>query len=297
MKSRIFWGQVWHRRLLPVSHSFSYPVFSMALHVDELEHGLLRTPVFGYNRPAVFSVYAKDYLPGGGTIREKLNALLAGKGLSETARDIYLLTVPRYFGYVFNPVSFYLCFTAAGLEAVVAEVHNTFAEGHLYTLMAEKGAEQPLPSTYCFPKQFFVSPFFDVSGAYELCVGQFGQSLDLRIQLVREQQVVFQASLTGAAQDFSNGNLWRTMRRYPFAPLCTMPRIHYEAYRLLRGRKASLHPKPAPSDNGTYVLRPRLFDRVRLALLRRLCLHATGLGRGAANHHSGHGDTSDGTAV
>jgi DUF1365 family protein len=40
---------------------------------------------------------------------------------------IRLLTHLRYFGYVFNPVSFYYCFNAddTRLETIVAEVTNT----------------------------------------------------------------------------------------------------------------------------------------------------------------------------
>jgi uncharacterized protein len=50
---------------------------------------------------------------------------------------IRLLTHLRYFGYVFNPVSFYYCFDADDrqVETIVAEVNNTpWGERHCYVL-------------------------------------------------------------------------------------------------------------------------------------------------------------------
>ncbi len=50
---------------------------------------------------------------------------------------IRLLTHLRYFGYCFNPVSFYYCYDPSGQDivAVVAEVTNTpWGERHCYVL-------------------------------------------------------------------------------------------------------------------------------------------------------------------
>ena len=44
-----------------------------------------------------------------------------------------LITMPKVLGYIFNPVSFYLCLDLEKqLRAVIAEVHNTFGEQHSY---------------------------------------------------------------------------------------------------------------------------------------------------------------------
>ena len=52
--------------------------------------------------------------------------------------------MPRYFGYAFNPVSFYYCYHARDLampEIIVAEVNNTFGESFVYCMHA--GRRQP----------------------------------------------------------------------------------------------------------------------------------------------------------
>ena len=56
---------------------------------------------------------------------------------------IRLLTWPRYFGFRFNPASFYYCFDEAErrLEQVVVEVTNTpWLERHCYVLEPGEGA-------------------------------------------------------------------------------------------------------------------------------------------------------------
>nr|AAW49775.1 hypothetical protein FTT1546 [synthetic construct] len=46
--------------------------------------------------------------------------------------DIKLMTMPRVLWYLFNPVSFWLCYKNNKLIAVIAEVNNTFKETHSY---------------------------------------------------------------------------------------------------------------------------------------------------------------------
>ena len=48
-----------------------------------------------------------------------------------------VLTNARTAGYVFNPLTTYFVFAADGaLEGILAEVHNTYGERHVYPLRA-----------------------------------------------------------------------------------------------------------------------------------------------------------------
>jgi DUF1365 family protein len=44
--------------------------------------------------------------------------------------------MPRWLGYAFNPITLYYCYDLSNQTflALVAEVHNTFNEAHLYFL-------------------------------------------------------------------------------------------------------------------------------------------------------------------
>ncbi len=68
-----------------------------------------------------------------------MRALVASRLGTRPAGPIRLLTHPRYAGYVFNPLSLFYCFDAAGerIDTVVADVTNTpWGERHQYVLPA-----------------------------------------------------------------------------------------------------------------------------------------------------------------
>jgi len=159
-RSSIAFGEVAHWRAEPRQHSFSYPLFTFQFDVDELDtpatlSSLVSSYFLGVNSRAIFSVRADDYLRGPGGFRERV-------GARERPHRITLITMPRYFGYVFNPVSFFACFDSEErVVAFITQVNNTFGETHVYPLVCEPA---PLPNLWRFSKEFFVSPFFDSEG-------------------------------------------------------------------------------------------------------------------------------------
>ena len=73
-----------------------------------------------------------------------------------------MLANARFLGYVFDPLTVFWCFAADGsLRCVVAEVHNTYGERHAYLLRPEADGTAEVG------KEFYVSPFNDVSGRYD----------------------------------------------------------------------------------------------------------------------------------
>ena len=74
-----------------------------------------------------------------------------------------MLASARVLGHVFDPLSVFWCYDSSGrLACVVAEVHNTYGERHAYLLQPDEAG------TAVTGKDFHVSPFFDVTGTYEL---------------------------------------------------------------------------------------------------------------------------------
>ena len=64
MRSKLSWGTVGHWRAGPRQHSFSYPVFTFVLDLDELESLAISPRLFAYERRALFSIRSADYLEG-----------------------------------------------------------------------------------------------------------------------------------------------------------------------------------------------------------------------------------------
>ena len=90
--------------------------------------------LFSRNRFNLASVHDRDH--GGPMARgcgvAWLRGVLARNGLPPEGLRIALLTQPRFLGYGFNPVSFWLIWRDAALVAVVAEVSTPFGDRHSY---------------------------------------------------------------------------------------------------------------------------------------------------------------------
>ena len=235
-------------RLKPVEHRFQYPLYVYAIDLDELKTLDSRLPLFGYNCFRPVSIHDRDYLDNGpGSIREKLFRFLKGGGCAERVSSIILITSARYFNYVFNPVSFYYCFSEdANLLCIVAEVNNTFGERHVYLPDKIDKDDYTFPVRFTTPKEFHVSPFNDISGIYEFIFSDIRKELNIRLNLHRDNELVFYAELWGDPLPLTASSHLKTLARHPFIPHLSVPRIYWEAAKLYFLRKLSYHKKPIP---------------------------------------------------
>ncbi|MCX7718655.1 MAG: DUF1365 family protein [Candidatus Sumerlaeaceae bacterium] len=254
VNSAICMGALTHERLEPVRHAFRYPALTFALDLEELPALSQQSFLFRHNRFGVFSVYDADYLwPREGTLLSKLRRFLEPRGLADGIKRIMLVTSPRLFGYVFNPVSFYLCYgTDDKIRCAVAEVNNTFGERHLYLLSSPEGIARD-GARFRADKEFHVSPFHDMEGRYEFAFGNLRDGLDIAINLVREGRTVFHARLTGTLSPLTPAALRRALVRYPLSTFLTLPRIHIQAAILYFGKHLPVFHKPVPRSDLSIV--------------------------------------------
>lgn len=271
MRSRIVRGETRHVRHEPVAHAFRYPVFWLAIDLDELDVLDRRIFGFGVNRRRLVSVRDRDYGgAGSGTIADRVRARIAEAGLDVEIDRILMCTFPQVAGYVFRPVTFYLCDDADGrLVALVAEVRNTFGEMHHYAV-----ATQPVDGGAAyeasFPKRFYVSPFFDTDGAYVVRVSREEESLTISVELQRGSDIVFAAVMRGTGRPFTSAGLAMTLARFPLFAATVMVRIKWQAIQLYFRRGLPVHDKPAPDHASTTSLSPRSWwVRLREAVIRR----------------------------
>jgi len=259
VNSRLYVGTLAHARLGAVTHRFTYPALTFAFDLAELE-ALDRAQLwFGLERARPVALYARDYLDGGpGTIREKLERLLAGTIEPGSIARVVLVTAPRWFGHVFNPVSFHYVYGHDGaIKVVVAEVNNTFGERHTYVLEGlERGSNGLWLPRMLTPKAFHVSPFNDLAGAYRFELSDPLEALDVRVRLEKDGAPVFTARLEGAARPLTTRDWLAVTARHPLTLALTVPRIAFEAARLSVLKRLPVVPKPVPSDPRTIVTAP-----------------------------------------
>jgi cyclopropane-fatty-acyl-phospholipid synthase len=265
MRSKVVWGTVAHWRKAPKEHSFTYPVFTFAFDVDELPTLTIGPRLLAYEKRAVFSVRAADYLEGDGTLREKVQRVLQQHGYPQSPARITLFTSPRYFGYVFNPVSFFACFDANDqVIGLITQVTNTFGDTHVYPLVCEPSS---MPVQWRFSKDFFVSPFFNMEGTYEVTLESEGDSPSIRVDLHKDGEKAFSARIAGVGHPLSRSQLIATLRKFPITSLLTMPRIHGQAMQLYFKARANVYTRPEPTSVYTIWSRQNIIHRARLFLL------------------------------
>lgn len=229
-----------HRRVRPKAHYLRYGVFYLLLDLDELPHLNLR--MLGVERAAPFSFRARDHGDGKGDLKAWAIRSLEEAGLGIDFGRIKLLSFPRVFGFVFNPISVYFCYDRTGvLAATLYEVNNTFGGRHVYALEAKSGPAGTIRQSCA--KRLYVSPFNDMSGGYRFAVRAPAEKIGLSIDQHDAEGHLLQAAFAGRRHALTDRGLLRIMLVYPFLTLKVVVGIHWEALKLwLKG--VPLHKRP-----------------------------------------------------
>lgn len=247
----LYTGDVLHRREAPVEHGFRYGVFFLRLRIDGPAAQL--PALCSRNRWNLYSFHDADHGPRDGSALEPwVRGLLTRHGLACADGAIWLQAFPRVLGYVFNPVSFWLCHDRSGaLRAVLAEVSNTFGERHNY-LVAHADARPITGSDWLKARKVFhVSPFFPVAGEYRFRFSESAERCVFRIDYDDGQGHRLVTSVGGRPQPLTAAALLRAMLRYPWMTLGVMLRIHYHALRLWLKRVPFFSKPVPPAENTT----------------------------------------------
>lgn len=223
-------GHSWHGRKGVVQNAFRYGVDCVLIDAEE---DIPPTAMFARNRRAFACVNDRDHggQPGQGRGAAWLREVLAAHDLPNPGR-IRLLTQPRTLGYVFNPVSFWLCEDDRGtLYCIVAEVTNTFGDRHSYLCHRDDLGQITKEDDLLATKVMHVSPFQPVEGRYRFKFDIRADRIGIRIDYGHGDGGVI-ATLTGDLAPLSARGLVRAFLRRPFGPLRVMALIHWQALKL-----------------------------------------------------------------
>ena len=248
MRTRLFACRVSHARFTPRRHRFAYRAFYLAVDLDELTELGRRFRLLSVNRPNLFSFNDRDFLPlaepvhnrhdeapiavrAGAPLRERVEAVLASRGLSTNGGRVELVAMPRMLGYLFNPVSFFFCHDRDGAPvATIVEVTNTFREVKTYVLGPSDLADGTFRRRV--PKHFYVSPFSDVDVSFDFALRPATDTLQIRIDDYQGAERSFTSGLVGRAKPLSDARLGWYLVAYPLLTARVMTLIHWHALRL-----------------------------------------------------------------
>ena len=243
MNSKLYAGELRHRRTRPKAYAFTYGVYYVDLDLDEIDEVARHIVPFSRNRFNIMSFLDRDHMGATGQgVRAAVRVRLAERGIEPDAVRISLLTNTRLLGYVFNPVSFYVVRDRrdGALRTVLAEVHNTHGEEHVYHL--DRVGDGDVYVSH-MDKVLYVSPFIDMDARYVFeCREGAGGEYDLRIDEYQGDELFFQAQLRLKPRPLTNANVARMLARYPLMTLKTIGLIHWQGLKLwLRGVKFRSH--------------------------------------------------------
>lgn len=259
-----------HHRFSPKSHRFVYSIFMFALDLDELAALHRRLRLFSFNRTNAYSFRERDFLPAGETLhnptasntppatpaglKARVIAYLTEHGIDLTGGRVMLVTLPRVFGYLFNPVSFYFCYDRTGRPvASIAEVTNTFKEMKPFVL----GPETRTIDTFSrrLPKYFYVSPFTDMDVSFDFTLRAPGEKLTVQIDDYASGARTLTSTLTGTRRPLTDARLAWFSVKYPFITLKIISLIHWHALKLYL-KKVPWFAKAARPDAQRDLYRP-----------------------------------------
>ena len=250
MHSAIYEGRVVHRRFEPVTHQFEYRMFMLYLDLGELPGVFAGSRLFSSTRRALARFCRQDHLGDPGTpLDEAVRDLVAEHTGDRPDGPIRLLTHARYFGYVFNPVSFYYCFNASDtrVETIVAEVNNTpWGERHCYVLPQPADAGHQEFRSHRPAKRMHVSPFIPMDIDYEWRFRDPGEHLNVFMAIARQGRRVFDAALELQRRELTPRALRQVLLAFPLMTLKVIVAIHWQALRLwFKGCPVYEHPANA----------------------------------------------------
>jgi uncharacterized protein len=261
MQSALYSGWVRHRRYAPTAHEFRYRLFMMYLDLAELPQIFAPYWLWSARRPAPARFRRADYLQDpDGDSDLSLDATVRKLVYRRTGRlprgPIRMLAHLRYFGYCFNPVSFFYCFDEPGerIEAIVAVITNTpWKEQHAYVLAVDAKRSNAPSWRFHFDKDFHVSPFMPMQLHYDWRISAPCERLIVHMQnfeYAEPKQKLFDATLLLKRRPVTSRTLAGALAAFPLMTVQVIAGIHWQALQLwLKRTPVFTHPNKVTASH------------------------------------------------
>ena len=247
MQSSLQLGSVFHRRIFPYTHQFKYKTLSILINLEELNN-INKLFLFSVNSFNLFSFFYKDH----GARNENNNPkYFILKNIAKRFNDkknytIYLYCTPSFLGYVFNPISIYLCKdNKNNIKYICYEVKNTHHEQHCYIIKIKKNLKKIYSE---LKKEFYVSPFLQMNLRYKFYLLNIKNNFLLNIDVYKKNQIILKTGISSKPVALNSISLLYNLIKNLFFAQKIMIFIHYQAIKIFRKQK-SFFTKPKKNND------------------------------------------------
>lgn len=232
-------GTVQHQRTRPVAHRFERPVTMVWIDPDRPDDLFGRHALWSAHRRSPVRFDRSDY---GAPLNDRSLALQARRDLAPVVGDapvgpVRMLTQPRSYGWLFNPLTLYFVWgrdATSDPVGVVAEVSNTpWNERHRYPVALDAS----LASS--FEKVMHVSPFLGLGMRYDLRILVDADRLQIAVDVAENRsdcdesdEPILRTLLDLGRQPATTRLLSKVMLRHSFPTHRVSAAIHVEAAKL-----------------------------------------------------------------
>ena len=234
MTPAIYPTRVTHLHRSPVQHYGEHRSYSWYVDIDELPR-----------MPRLLRPFARfeatDHFDGPqeSTLRQRVDAILAGHGFFIPGGRVTALLTPRVLGRAFSPLSLFWCHDAAGdVRCVVAEVQDTHGNRSAYVLPAAEDGPMAVS------EELRNAPFATENGYFLVRVPRPTDRLDLTISLHRDDHAALVATWRGERRQATPGRALLLQFTHPFAPQMAGLSLRLQTL-ALRWRGLAAAPRPA----------------------------------------------------
>jgi DUF1365 family protein len=240
----IYKGTITHTRHLPKKHKFKYSITMLFIDLDDLQSAFKKNFFWSYEKINIGSFLNSDYyVKNNNEISASIKNLVKKEISIKVDGKIYLLTNGRYFGYCFNPVSFYYCFNKKNkMIAIISHITNTpWNEKHAYVHKCKNIKSGT--KVFTFNKQFHVSPFMSMNIKYNWVFTDPKDFLYISMDNYEKNTFNFNVTLKLTKKAWSPWALNRILLTFPPQSIWTISAIYWNALILLI-KRIRFYPHP-----------------------------------------------------
>ncbi len=234
-------GKIIHQRLGKIEHKFTNLNLFLLINISKIKNCDVssissKVRLFSINKFNILSWHVKDHGNRKNEKVEKLKEYIIKLSKVKTFDNIYLLCLPRFFNFGFNPISIYFFSYNNKITHTIYEVKNTFGDIHHYIT-------NNVVSKSRFNKKMFVSPFFKNNGHYEILSRLRNKSVFVKIDYLVKDKVKLKAFLNATIITSNNITVFFALIKNLIFPGKVWINIHYQALKLFL-KKIKIEKKP-----------------------------------------------------